>query len=308
MRRLVACVVAAFVLASIAYPAHAQERRRRVVVEYVPYRTYIRDPWIERPLTTEHRHLDLWGGLGFGYYDYYRDDTAPGGFMRPLSGAGTHVELRGGVASIVEVGGGFGLRFGGDSGFLGADRFARIDREWLPSQAESGTNPYYSNPYARVRIAFVNYAPAMIGLEFYNSFPFAPGTCLGGGIGLPMAFVAGHRVRFETGVYQELNQLICAPKPIVAGAFTVPLRINFQITPAFWLGIRTGLELGGFPVDVSNNVTVPLGFQGGVRVHPRVDIIWHAVLPEFLHNDPFTNTDVGFRAVVLGAGVVARLI
>src|SRR5262249_4005288 len=152
---------------------------------------------------------------------------------------------------------------------------------WLPYSAsyrspnwDTNSSPmgsdWATNPYVRMRIAFVNRPPVMVGITLWHNIPIVHDTPFTVGVGLPLHFVAGHRVRFETGVFTEFM----INRDETYYPLQIPLRINFQVTDRLWLGIRSGIEDIGYRFDSGWRVTSPLGFQGGVRVVPRLDIWW----------------------------------
>lgn len=295
---LLGVLAAASVLAA---PRESAAQRRVIYYGVYP----VRPTWIERPLTTERRHIDLYGGLAFGYADYFRYHREVGN--RPMAGWGHHFELMAGLLDFLEIGAGVGFRFNYDGTVIGADRYARVDREWLPTYPSAGPpGDYVTNPYIRLRVAFVNHAPFMIGFEAYHTLPVVPGTCFGFGLGLPMHIIAGHYVRFETGLWHEFSN-VCVPFNTNPFAFYAPIRINFQITPRFWLGFRGALDIRSYRLD-AGYVNFETGFQGGVRIIPRLDFVFNVVFPEFFRWEATLNRPVFFDHVGFGIGLIGRVL
>jgi hypothetical protein len=257
-----------------------------------------RAPWIERPLTTERKHLDLYGGVGWAHNFHNRD-----------SGVGMHNELMAGLLDFLEVGAGFGARFNHNAQTLSADRFGRINREWLPDPYASGFDPV-TNPYFRMRLAFgprLANPPFEIGVEVFHNLPFAYRTCFVAGVGLPI-HIATPRVRVETGFFHQ-STARCHPRDAFVPydhLMYIPVRVNFAITRAFWLGVRSGIEAYEYRFD-GEHWYVPLGMQGGVRLFEQLDLVFDVVFPEFLHWSTARQRHVFFDTIGLGLGVIARI-
>src|SRR5262249_55028267 len=146
----------------------------------------------------ERRHIDLSAGFSYEYVDYYKDTR---GYLRGLSGAGTFGEIAAGLLDFLELGGGVGFRFNHDARLIGAERLSRVNREWFPSLAPSpdlwspntasawenaspAGNDWATNPYVRMRIAFVNYGPVRVGIEAWHNLPFVRYSPFSIGVGL----------------------------------------------------------------------------------------------------------------------------
>jgi hypothetical protein len=251
--------------------------------------------FVERPLVTGPRRLLIRGGLGIGQCVYC--------FSQP--GMGIHGELAYGLAQRLEVVAGIGVRFGYTAVLAGAERYARVNSEWLPSRDASGDGTF-TNPYFKLRFAFVNNGPFMIGFEFYHDLPFDRGprsAYWAVGFGLPIHIVLAHRVRLETGAFLEAIATPGAP----FYWFEVPFRINFQVVDALWLGIRGGMQVENFRFDAFG-MYFPLGFQGGVRVVPQMDLVFDLVFPEFIHTNDSRRGNEFFNAWGVGIGVMARIL
>lgn len=318
----VLALISALCVASLALPSHAQRRRHRggdggEDREASITAPAIRVPYVDRPITTTRYHLSLYAGTGFEYIDYYRYYPAPQG--RPLWGLGAHFEAMFGITDWLEVAAGAAVRWTDDVrnlGFVSPDRYGRVNREWLPSNLEIVHAPrilgqyYLTNPYARVRFAFLNREPVFVGLDLFLTVPILGNTCFAPSIGVPLHFAIAHRVRIETGVFHEF--LFCEVPP-VAGIATrywnmqVPLRVLFQIVPRFWLGLRTGLETVGYNF-LAGNWAIPLGIEAGVRLIPRLDLMFQVVAPEFVHTDQVTGRNVWLDRIGGGVAIQAWLL
>jgi hypothetical protein len=279
----------------------------------------VRVVYVDRPITATFRHLDLYFGLGFEYTDYYRSYPAVG---HGLWGLGAHLDLSYGITRWLELGAGISFRYAEDRNalaFVTPDQYARVNREWLPTALELARVPfslgadYVTNPFVHGRIAFLNRPPVLVGLDLYLTAPIIPQTCFVADIGVPLHFAIAHRVRIETGVFNEFLPCVVQgpgqPGPLFATDYwtlMVPLRVLFQITPRFWLGLRTGFESVGYRFD-GEHIAIPLGFQGGVRLIPRLDLLFQIVAPEFVHIDPVTRSNVWFNRIGTGVAIQAWL-
>lgn len=272
-----------------------------------------RSPYVERPITAGYRHLDLHFGASGEYVDYYRSYSNIG---HPLAAFGAHLDATFGVTDYLEFGAGVGLNVPGhaeDLPYVNADRYARVNREWLPTGLELARAPYVlgheyvTNPYLRGRVALLNRRPVYIGLDLAVTLPIAPRSCFTIDLGVPVHAILGRRVRIETGAFNEFAACEVAP---VSGPATrywtlvVPLRVLFSVTDRFWLGLQTGFSTVGYSLD-PRNFAIPLGVMAGVRVAPRVDLLFNVVAPEFVHTDPTTNRNVWLDRI--GGGVALQL-
>ncbi len=270
-------------------------------------------PYVERPITAGHRHLDLHFGVSGEYVDYYRHYNTIG---RPLAAFGAHFDATYGVTEWLEFGAGVGLSVperSQDLPYVNPDRYARVNREWLPTGLPLSRAPYVSgheyvtNPYLRGRIALLNRQPVYVGIDLSTTLPIAQRSCFTIDVGVPVHIIIAQRVRIETGAYNEFAACEVAP---VAGPATrywtlmVPFRMLFGITPRFWLGVQSGFETVGYSLD-PRNFAVPLGLMAGVRLAPRVDLMFNVVAPEFIHTDPITNRNVWLDRI--GTGVALQL-
>jgi hypothetical protein len=260
-----------------------------------------RPTWIERPLVTEHARLDVSAGLGFAVYGYL--GRRNGSLNR---GAGTHLEITMGLFDRLELGAGVGVRFSDNGAARGADRFARVNREWLPTPASLGQG-LVTSPYVRARVALLPTGIVQLGVEGNVAPPLAGGTCLAGGLGAPVHLLLARRVRLETGVFHEFVCVVPSSSEAVRFSFfQLPLRVNVQLTPAAWVGLRTGFEVVDYRVTNAGLVYVPLGVQGGYRVTPRLDVVANVVFPELVHYDDALGDHVLLRAFGAGVAVVYR--
>ena len=301
-------IAMAFAFIVAASPASAENRGSPDELTYAD-----RLPYVERPITAGRRHLDLHFGVSGEYVDYYRSYSSIG---HPLAGVGAHLDATYGVTDYLEFGAGVGLNVPGreqDLPYVNADRYARVNREWLPTGLELARAPYVlgneyvTNPYLRGRLALLNHRPVYIGLDLAVTLPIAPHSCFTVDLGVPVHIILGHRVRIETGAF---NEFAACEVPPVSGPATrywtlvVPLRVLFGITDRFWMGIQSGFETVGYSLD-SRNFAIPLGVMAGVRLAPRVDLLFDVVAPEFVHTDPTTNRNVFLDRI--GGGVALQL-
>jgi hypothetical protein len=317
--RVLAALALALAVATTASSARGQ--RRRVVVTEASYTApAIRVPYVDRPLTTTRLHLSLYFGLGFEFADYYKSYAPP---ARSVWGLGAHFDASFGATDWLEVALGVGARVTDDArnlGLINPERLARINREWLPTSLELARQPnapyvlgheYVTNPYARVRFAFLNRVPVFVGLDLYLTAPIAPRSCFATDIGVPLHFAIAHRVRIETGVFHEFVWCEVAPPQGLATRYwsmQIPLRVLFQIVPRFWLGLRTGFETLGYRFDTMQNIAIPLGIEAGVRLIPRLDLFFHVVAPEFIHEDPVLRRNVWLDRIGTGVAIQAWLL
>jgi hypothetical protein len=317
--RAVAAIALALGLASAAPDARAQRRRRVVITEESYTAPAIRVPYVDRPITTTRYHLSLYLGAGFEYADYYKNYAPP---SRSVWGLGGNFEASFGITDWLEVGAGIGGRATDDArnlGLINPERYGRVNREWLPTGLELARpnapqvlgHWWLTNPYGRVRFAFLNHAPAFIGLDLYVTAPIVWNSCLTTDIGVPLHFAIAHVVRIETGIYHEF---VWCEVPPVQGLATrlwsmqVPLRLLFQIVPRFWLGLLTGFQTLGYRFDDMRYITIPLGIQAGVRLIPRLDLMFQVVAPEFVHTDPITGRNVWLDRIGTGVAIQAWLL
>jgi hypothetical protein len=305
VRNVAAAVALSVMTASVCANAQRHEPSIRSRVQ--------RRPYVDRPLTAGFLHLDVLFGFGAEYVDYYRSYLPTPG--QPLWGVGAHLDAAFGITERIEIGAGVGFRFAEEQRllqFLAPDRYARVNHEWLPTGLELARQPavlgeeYITNPYVRARVALLDHEPVFIGIDAIATLPIAYGTCFTFDLGVPIhAVVAAHIMRIETGVYTEF---VPCEVPPFAGVATrlwsliVPLRMLFNITPRFWLGIRSGFDDVGYSLD-SRNWAIQLGLEGGVRILPRLDLMFNVVAPEFVHTDPMTNRNVWLDRIGFGFAI-----
>lgn len=288
-RALVAA--ASLAIASFAAPesAHAQGRGSGA---YAGHSTL--EPYILRPLSVDPRRAELLFGFGFGGRSW--TNTFGGAFAFDGSV---------GIVRGLEIGGGLGARFGGGE-TIGAHNFARVNREWLPIDEQSVGTGWFANPYFRIRYAFLDEAPFMIGIEGFFNLPVVPfagrPSCWAPGVGLPIHFVVARRVRFETGFFHEF--VACPDGRPLEFDMLVPFRVNFGITDRVWLGVRSDLRAHNYRFDATNYY-FGIGFQGGVRIVRQLDLVFDVLFPQFVHYDDAIRRNVFFD--VWGSGVSVLL-
>ena len=261
-----------------------------------PYSSYV-----DRSLAVPFGHADMLFGFAFADYDW----------LNNAYGFAFAANIAVGVAPHLEIGAGFGARFGLGAEATGADRYVHIDDEWLPGDV---TNPNralgvdtFSNPSFHVTYAFLDDGPVMIGVEGFHNIPIAGptfSTCWAPGIGLPIHFLAGHRVRIETGFYHQF--FVGGGCNSVDTMMYIPFRIDIAITHRFWVGVRTGLEANNYSF-ANGNYTIPLGIQGGVELIRHLHLVWDVGFPWFVHYDPALNRNVWFDAFGVSLGLMVRI-
>ncbi len=297
--RVVLAALVAATLASVPSLAFAQ-------LAYAPGTEILRSApvarssWVERLIVTEHRHLDVQAGFGFAYARQWPL------FAGGITGPGIHAEANAGFFDRFDFGLRLGVRFAGaptDPAIaLQPDRFARIDRESFSRYSDG--NFALANPAVRFRLAILNNAPFMLGLEVQHNLPVAGPNGFDLAVGVPMHIVIARRIRIETGAFYEMAWAVNGVgQPLrLDHQLHVPLRINIQLVPAVWVGVRSGVDLEFFWLNTTRQAwNVPLGVQGGVRVHPRVDIQWQIAFPSVLDPDvavPFNTFAFGVSALI----------
>ena len=235
-------------------------------------------PWVERHLTLPQANWAFDFGLGFAH------DSGP-----DISGVGINAEMGVGVTERVELGVRTGFRIGDVAErSLQADQFGRLfDRQTFGTGAD-----VLANPELRVRGALVRHRVVELALEGRITLPFEDGTQAALLFGVPLSFHLGDRVRLDTGAY--------VPVVFARPAYfdiRLPLDVWIQVSPRFWLGPMTGIELQ-HPGDMRSRALASLGFGFGYEITHYLDFKAMLLFPA-VNDEP--------RLFGAGAGVQIRI-
>ena len=231
-------------------------------------------PWVERHLTLPSGNFAF--DVGLGVTNHSVDPVA----------AGMNLEMGVGLTSHIELGVRTGLRFGN-----GVERNAQADfygRLYDLQTIDEG-NGVLANPEVRLRGAVVRGEVGEVALEGRAILPFDPGTPVGLQFGVPIALHLGDRVRFDTGVYVDLEVGLHGGTDT---AVSLPFDLWIQATPRFWIGPVTDVAFDHG--DATGLIGMGLGYE-----------ITHAVDFKAMALFPVPEHDVIFFGA--GAGVQIRI-
>jgi hypothetical protein len=235
-------------------------------------------PWVDRAITLPPGDWAFDMGVGVAHAPVPGDE----------SGVGMNLEAAVGITSRIELGVRTGLRFGDDfERGLHPDQYGRLfDREYV-----GGADDAVANPEVRIRGALVRAPVVELGLEGRLFVP-VEGNQAAVEFGMPLAFHLGDSVRIDTGVWVPVLFDYATPFGLI-----VPFDLWIQVTPRFWLGPMTGVDL----VRVANDTTVTdvsMGFGLGYQIARFADFKTMFLFPAL-------NQDSRYFGV--GAGVQLRI-
>jgi hypothetical protein len=218
-------------------------------------------PWVDRSLTLPS------GDVAF--------DLGAGIVLPPPTGAGVNLEMGIGLTSRIELGVRTGLRFG-DAFERGEqpDEYARL----FDLQTFDTGDGAVANPEVRLRGELVRGEVGELALEGRVVLPFAPGTGVGLEFGVPVAFHAGQRVRFDTGAYVPV---VVERRGGPIAALGIPFDVWIQATSRFWIGPVSELSFD------RNGAYFGLGLGLGYEITHAIDFKAMGLFPDITRDGTF---------------------
>jgi hypothetical protein len=195
--------------------------------------------YVHQPITLPRGEWAVGLGLGIGHRD-------PPGPPAAVNGLGFNFELRGGIASGVELGLRTGIRVGADGKSTQADRYGRT----FQTETYGVDSDTVANPEVTLRVAVLRTDVVALALEGGVYLPIESNTRVGILLAAPLHFHLGDSVRFETGVYVPI-EFYDPTRSVIS----FPFHLWFQVDTLLAIGALTGVRIN----NPGGNVTVPLG-------------------------------------------------
>jgi hypothetical protein len=215
--------------------------------------------FIHQPVTLPRGEWALDVGLGIGHDD-------PPGPVGPFTGLGFNLELRGGLASGLELGVRTGIRVGNEGKYTQADRYGRT----FQTETYGVDSQTVANPEITLRLAVLRSDVAALAVEGGVYIPTEDGTDVGILLAAPLHLHLGHAARLDTGVYIPL--IFSDPTRSV---ISFPLHLWLQADDLWAVGILTGIRIN----NPGSYTSVPLGLGVNYAMSSSADARFWFLFP-----------------------------